>query len=44
MIQDVFGIEYEEKCECEDCGETERLQFGICCLCGGNVIEIEDED
>lgn len=44
MIQDIFDVEYEEQCECEDCGEAKRLQFGVCCVCGGNVIEIEDDD
>ena len=40
-LDDVFNADYEDKCECEDCGETKRLQFGVCCVCGGDVVEIE---
>lgn len=40
-IRDVLDLETEENCECEDCGETQRLQFGICMECGGHVIDLE---
>lgn len=43
MIQNIFNIKHEEKYECEDCGETEKLQFGICCICGGDVVKKENE-
>jgi hypothetical protein len=42
-MKDVFDKEYEEQCECEDCGETKRLQFGICCVCGGDVIVLNED-
>jgi len=61
-ITDIFEIDTGEKCECEDCGETKRLQylqkdepqhhrqallnlhlFGSCMVCGGNVVECEDD-
>jgi len=43
-IDNIFEHEHEEeeKCICEDCGETKYLQFGVCIKCGGNVIEVED--
>lgn len=41
-IIDVFDIDTDEECICEDCGETKRLQFGICIICGGNVIDKEN--
>ena len=36
-------FEEEGFCYCEDCGGTEGLVFGICTVCGGNVIEEEPE-
>lgn len=42
MIDNCF--KYNENLECEDCGEKTRLQFGICCVCGGDVIDSENED
>lgn len=42
-ITDVFNLNNGEKYECEDCGETIRLQFGICCECGGDVVEKEHD-
>ena len=41
-INEIFE-KANENYECEDCGETKRLQFGICIECGGNVIEREKE-
>ena len=32
------------KYECSDCGEKKRLLWGICTVCGGDVIEGERED
>jgi len=31
----------EENYICEDCGEKKHLIWGICLICGGNVIEEE---
>jgi len=42
-ITDVFELN-DGKFICEDCGETKRLQFGICCVCGGDVVENEPEE
>ncbi|MFP4527696.1 MAG: hypothetical protein ACLFQX_04035 [Candidatus Kapaibacterium sp.] len=33
--------EEEYYCICEDCGETDKLVWGVCLVCGGNVIEKE---
>ena len=41
-IRDVLELDSEENCICEDCGETQRLQFGVCCVCGGNVVDADD--
>ena len=38
-IMEVFEIDTGEDCYCEDCGETKYLQFGVCIICGGKVIE-----
>ena len=41
-IRDVFEIDTGENRECEDCGETKKLQFGVCCVCGGSVVDVEE--
>lgn len=42
-IRDVFEIDTGENCICEDCGETKRLQFGVCMECGGKVVDIDED-
>lgn len=42
MIDDIFIK--QNKYECQDCGETKRLQFGVCCVCGGEVVETEQNN
>ena len=33
---DIFNLS-DGKYICLECGETKRLQFGVCCVCGGEV-------
>jgi hypothetical protein len=36
--------ELDENCICEDCGETENLCWGVCLVCGGDVIQEEEAE
>ncbi len=43
-INEIFEVEFSENYKCEDCGETVRLQFGVCLDCGGDVIDKEEDE
>jgi hypothetical protein len=42
-ISDIFEVDTGEDCICKHCGEEKYLQFGICMICGGNVIDKGDQ-